>query len=206
MQWLTVLSGGLAGALFSFGANSWLGLWRRRQMHRRLRIELPELQRRTLTVRVRNGHVFPLTGCSACITLDHALTDVVQPRYDLRSHGIEEGAHITDKQPLSLSEGKLCWSLGWNATAPTVDIYPGERKTLEILEIASDESWIAIFSETRDKPYRIWLRGGRPYQGTLKITCKEIKAKNFPVQIPTGPLNQWLKHDGSFPEKFLPSG
>jgi hypothetical protein len=180
---LTILSGGLAGALFSFGANSWLGWWRRFQLHRKLRIESPVVaENRTLSVRVVNGHVYPLTCCWAYITLDHELTDVQDPPEG-------KSAHITRQFPLRVVEDRLCWSVN-PGFPPVVDILPGESQSLQILEFDREYNrWIGIFAETRDNPYRVFLLGGsKVYKGRLKIVCKEMRAKTQEIRIDLGDL------------------
>ena len=190
-----LVSGGLAGALFSFGANSWLGKWRRYEMRRKLRFEMPVIAaNRSLSIRVVNGSPFPLTCCWAYITIDHELSDVLRPPQG-------KSAHINDGHPLKVLEDRLCWSINPN-TPPMVDILPGEWQSLQVLEFDQSSVWVAIFAETRGHPYRVFLRGGsKVYTGTLKIVCMETRAVTIPIKIDISDIP-----GGSLTKNFLQRG
>jgi hypothetical protein len=186
-QWLTILSGGLAGAFFGLAANSWLGCWRRAQLHRKLEFERPALHQGTLTLRVRNGYVLPLTSCWAYLTLEFDPSNIVNPPAD-------RSAHIDVNRPLSIREDRLCWSVNPD-NPPKVDIYAGESQSLQVLELDPDGKWVGILSETRNNPYRVFLKGGKVYEGTLKIVCREIKSKEIAIRIDL--------QDPNFPKNLL---
>jgi len=188
-QVLTILSGGLAGALFSFAANSWLAWWRRRRLHRKLKFEMSDVHQNALTLRVHNGYVLPLTSCWAYITLEYDLSDVVNPPPGRSSH-------IDAERPHPLQEDRLCWSMQPN-TPPSVDIYAGESQSLQVLELDPNRSWVGIFSETGRNPYRVFLRGGKPYDGRVKIVCRETKSKEIAIRIDP--------RDPNFPKNVLES-
>jgi hypothetical protein len=61
-----------------------------------------------------------------------------------------------------------------------------ERQSLSLFEIFPARKCIGIFSETRDKPYRVFLRGERAYPGTLQIVCRETFTKKVGIEI--GPM------------------
>jgi hypothetical protein len=76
-----------------------------------------------------------------------------------------------------------------------VNIYADESQSLLVLELDRNANWIGIFSESRSDPYRVFLRSDKAYEGTLKIVCNEIKAKEVSIRID-------LK-DLAFPQKMI---
>ena len=140
-------------------------------------------------MRVCNGYVVPLTNCWAYLTLDYKLTDILKPP----DGGFS--AHIHPEAPLVFREDRLCWSVHPD-NPPAIDIYAGEKQSLLLGCLSPNRDWIGIYSETCNRPYRVFLRGGaKCYEGTLKIISKDTIAKEFHVRIDL--------RDPEFPKNLL---
>ncbi len=174
---ISLISGGAAGAVFSFTVNCWMAAWTRKQLHAKLTIGDPVLHAGSLTLRIRNGYVIPLTNCWAYLTLDdYQPTDIIQPP------NASWQAFITPQAPLMVREDRLCWSL--SPIKPIADIYAGERQSLLLAAVPPNRDWIGIYSETLMSPFRVFLRGGaKCYDGTLKVVSKDTMAKEFRIRI-----------------------
>jgi hypothetical protein len=181
-----ILSGGFAGAVFSFLTNCYIARKKRLLLHEKLSIEQPRVHLNVLTVRVKNGYVLPLTHCWAYIKVEYDKQDIV-----LRSDPAK--AIITPTDPFELLEDRLCWSLFDNP--PSVPIYADESQSLQVLDFDPDKKCIGVFSEKRDKPYRVFLRGDKEYRGYFKIVSRETVAKkvNFRLDL----------RDAKFPEGLI---
>jgi hypothetical protein len=174
------LSGGAAGALITVAINWGMGAWRRWRLREKMTIEEPKQHRNAVTVRVRNGYVLALTDCWAYISLNYdPAKDIVQPAAG--------GAHITPDARFPLEHDRLCWSvMSPQGYTGHVDIRPHERQSLALFDIFPPQKCIGIFSETRDNPYRVFLRGDKVYPGTLQIVCREAFMKKVGIKI--GPV------------------
>ena len=67
-----------------------------------------------------------------------------------------------------------------------VDICPDERQSLSLFAIFPVQKCIGIFSETRDTPWRVFLRSDKAYLGTLQVVCRETLTKKVGLKI--GPV------------------
>jgi len=127
-------------------------------------------------VRVYNGYIFALNGAYAYLTIDHELTDVLEPPVS---------AFITPGSHTKVWEDRLCWSVTTpSSNPPMVDIYPGERQSLDVANFSSD--WIEFPSEkgwgTMQSTSRVFLKPKR-YSASIKIVSKDAKAKEFSIEI-----------------------
>ncbi len=135
----TTLIGAAAGASAAFLVNLFSTRWSRWRLYRSLRIEPhPRIGSRAC-VRVYNGYISALNGAYAYLTIDHELTDVLEPPVS---------AFITPGSRTRVWEDRLCWSVTTpSSNPPMVDIYPGERQSLDVANFGSD--WIEFPSERR---------------------------------------------------------
>lgn len=195
MKWLPIIAGALAGGVVSLTTTWFIGFCRRCRLHQKLRIYRPEVhysdktKTGVLTVRVHNCHVLPLTECWAYLSLANIKdADILSPPDDRR-------AHIEPNAPFPLQDERLCWSVTYPIPqSPKVDIYADESQSLQVLEFNPSANWIGIFSESRMSPYRVFLRGDKVYEGSLKIISKETKAKEVAIRIDLR---------DSFPQKMI---
>ena len=168
--------GALAGALMSLVVNFWIDWNKRRGLRKNLMFEPQEKRGCRVTARIHNGYVLPLSNVYAYISVEHGPSDVLHPPLGYRAY-IVPGDH-------KFEEDRLCWSMAGNP--PHVDIYAGEKQSLEVLEIAPSGEWIQIPSEsgwgTGGGISRVFLRMNR-YNATIKIVSKETEAKEFKLQI-----------------------
>jgi hypothetical protein len=83
-----------------------------------------------------------------------------------------------------VQDDRLCWSIYPNP--PFVDIYPGERQALNVVNIDPKPNWVEFPSEngwgTVGGTSRVFLKA-KKYRATIKIVSKDTKAKEFEVQI-----------------------
>src|SRR2546426_3776563 len=135
-----MLTGGLAGALVSLVVNSGIGIWRRSRLRRKMVLDpVPRVGHRA-SARIYNGHVFPLNNVYAYITVEHKLEDVLDPPEPY-------AAFISKGHLCRVNEDRLCWSsTAPYSNPPVIDIYPGEKQSLDIVNI-EDGEWIEIPSE-----------------------------------------------------------
>ncbi len=172
--------GALAGALAGLVANLLINRWSRWRLYRKLDfISQPRVGART-SVRIYNGYIFPLNSVYAYITIENDPSDVLKPPagYD---------AYISPAHCSKVQEDRLCWSIAPNP--PCVDVYPGEKQSLDIVEFTNDSDWIRIPSESGWGMSRVFLKKQK-YKATIKIVSKDTKAKEFLIEIdPTNNLN-----------------
>ncbi len=174
----TTLIGAAAGATAAFIVSLLANRWGRWRLHRNLHFEpQPRIGTRA-TARIYNGYIFPLNCVYAYITIEHELSDVLPPRPPFE-------AYVTPDHLCTVREDRLCWSTTMpSPNPPVVDIYPGERQALDIVNF--DPNWIEIPSEsgwgTLRKKSRVFLKA-KKYRATIKIISKDTKAKEFPIEI-----------------------
>jgi hypothetical protein len=172
----TTLIGAAAGASAAFLVNLFSTRWSKWRLYRSLRIEArPRIGSRAC-VRVYNGYIFPLNGVYAYLTIEHELTDVLQPPVS---------AFISPGSNTKVWEDRLCWSVTTpSSNPPMVDIYPGERQSLDVANFSNE--WIEFPSEkgwgTMQATSRVFLKSKR-YRATIKIVSKDAKAKEFSIEI-----------------------
>jgi hypothetical protein len=181
-EWTPWLTGGAAGALMTFVINGLIGRWRRFWLWWDMLIYDPTEHNFTVTVRVKNGYVLPLTNCWGYISLNiNEAADILQPPTG--------NAHINPTAPFRLRKDRLCWSV---AGCPGhVDVCPREAQSLQVFQVFSQTVYpggklgigIGIFSESRDNPYRVFLRGDKKYEGYLEVVCKETFEKKVGIRI-----------------------
>ncbi len=182
--WTPLISGGLAGAVFSLIVNSAISTWRRWRIRCWLKCEEDtEWHADVASVRVFNDSPYPLTGCWAYIAI----------------HGVDNGdiyekgpelSHYPKGTTLKLDkahEDRLHWAIG--NFPPMVDICPGERQALRVFRLGSQREWIGIFTEcakssgSNEVLYRVFLKPDKVYKGCLKIVSRDIEAKEFQIII-----------------------
>jgi len=183
-----VVSGGLAGAIVTLTINQGIGCWRRWRLRAKMLIHEASEHNRVVTVRVRNGHIFPLSDCWAYISLRNVeAADIMAPV-------LKRDAHIRPDVPFPLEKDRLCWSVLVGGGNPgQVTICPHESQSLQVFEVFPKEAnpnalingypIIAVFSETRGNPYRVFLRGNKVYEGVLQVVCKETFTDEFHIRI-----------------------
>jgi hypothetical protein len=172
----TTLIGAAAGASAGFLVNLFSTRWSRWRLHRSLRIETQARIGSRASVRVYNGYIFALKGAYAYLTIDHQLGDVLDPPFS---------AFVSPGSRATVWEDRLCWSVTTpTSNPPMVDIYPGERQSLDVANFSGD--WIEFPSEkgwgTMGSTSRVFLKPKR-YKATIKIVSKDAKAKEFSVEI-----------------------
>ena len=96
------------------------------KLHRSLHLEAQPLVGSRVTARVHNGYIFPLNCVYAYITISHEESDVLQPPNNFK-------AYVTPAHLCKVQDDRLCWSIYPNP--PFVDIYPGERQALNVVNI-----------------------------------------------------------------------
>jgi hypothetical protein len=166
------LAGAVAGALCSLIVSLSVNKWPRWRLHWLLQfVSQPQVGVRTSAL-ICNGYVLPLNSVYAYITIDNETSDVLAPPNE------HYAAFITPKNPSKIEEDRLCWAIAGNA--PCVDICAGENQKLDVVEITSD--WIRIPSEQGWGESRVFLKR-KKYTATIKIVCKDIKAKRFRIEI-----------------------
>jgi|GEM_PF-3101859 hypothetical protein len=177
---LNILVGGLfgavAGALMSLVVNFWSAWNRRRGLLRNLLLEPQPKSGCRVTARVHNGYVLPMNNVYAYITVEHYPSDVLEPPHGYQAY-IKPGDH-------KFEEDRLCWSRAGNPAH--VDIYAGEKQSLDVVEIDPSGNWIQIPSESGwgigGGTSRIFLKM-KKYNASIKIVSKDTKAKEFELEI-----------------------
>jgi hypothetical protein len=135
----TTLIGAAAGASAGFLVNLFSRRWSKWRLYSRLRIETQPRIGSRASVRVYNGYIFALSGAYAYLTINHELGDVLEPPFS---------AFIAPDSHTTVREDRLCWSITTpSPNPPMVDIYPGERQSLDVANFSSD--WIEFPSELR---------------------------------------------------------
>jgi len=83
-----------------------------------------------------------------------------------------------------VKEDRLCWSMAGNPAS--LNIYSGERQSLDIASFNPNREWIEIPPEsgwgTVRGISRVFLKW-KNYKATIKIVSNDSKGKDFPVQI-----------------------
>jgi hypothetical protein len=175
----TLISAG-AGAIAGFVVNLFSTRWTRWRLYRGFQVEPLGRVGSRACVRVHNRYIFPISCAYAYITIDHEISDVLDP----------PDRFVAFVTPLSCSrvtEDRLCWSVtSPQSNPPSVDIYAGERQALDIvnfgpgwLEFPSEKGWASLGGE---RTSRVFLRSKR-YRATIKIVTKDTKAREFRIEI-----------------------
>lgn len=133
-----------------------------------------------MTARVCNAYDFPLTSVWAYITIIHELSDILPPPNGAKAYVVPHHHEL-------VKEDRLCWSFAGNPAF--IDIYSGEKQSLDIANFDPDGNWIEIPSEDgwgselgKGKSSRVFLKLKR-YDITIKIVSKDTRAKEFPLHI-----------------------
>jgi hypothetical protein len=172
------LAGALAGALAAFVVNLLWTRWTRWRLKCGLKL-VPQARVGTRAcVRIHNSYIFPMNSAFAYITIDHKISDILDPPSGAK-------AFIMRQHECQVSEDRLCWSVTKNGSNPAeVDIYPGERQSLDVANFGS--GWIEFPSESgwgsTGATSRVFLRSKR-YSATIKIVSKDARAKSFKIAV-----------------------
>jgi hypothetical protein len=178
----TPLISALLGALLALSARALAGIWRRCRLRWKLSLEPQERVGSRVTARICNGYAFPLNSVWAYITITHELSDILPPPNGAKAY---VGPSPGDRK--LVQEDRLCWSFTGNPAV--IDIYPGEKQSLDVAGFDSSGKWIEIPSEdgwgselAKGKSSRVFLDWKR-YSAKIKIVCKDTKSKEFNVEI-----------------------
>jgi hypothetical protein len=178
--WVSAAFGAVFGALAGLTASVLATRYRLERLHCCLDLKPQDRAGSRVTARVCNGYVFPLTSVWAYITITHELSDILPP-----PNGVE--AYVWPHHPKLVQEDRLCWSFAGNPAF--MDIYPGEKQSLDIANFDLAGKWIEIPSEDgwgselgKRKSSRVFLKW-KKYDVTVKIVSKDTRAKKFAVQI-----------------------
>ncbi len=148
-----------------------------------IKLEEKELIGSRVTVRIFNDSIFPMNDAYAYITIVHEESDVLPPPDQAKSY-IYPPVNSRRGHLCIVKEDRLCWSMAGNPAS--LNIYSGERQSLDIANFDPDRKWIEIPSEsgwgTAGGISRLFLRW-KKYEATIKIVSKDSKAKDFLVQI-----------------------
>jgi hypothetical protein len=178
-------SGAAFGALASLLVNSLSTKFRTEMYDIKLQLEPQAKAGTRVTARIFNGYDYPMNHAVAYITIYHEKTDVVPPPNNSYDAFIKPPDHVK-----LVEEDRLCWSLDGNPHE--IDIYGGERQSLDVFEVVDSQYWIQIPSERgwgsekyedgRRGKARVFLNRKR-YEAEIKIVSKDTKAKKFKVAI-----------------------
>jgi hypothetical protein len=200
---LTVLTslftGGVAGACTAAWLNHRLAKSKIKQLSEKLTIvvERKAPDSATMSVRVQNNDIYPITNAWAYISLNYKMdADIVEPPTNVC-------AFINPSHRHPLQEDRLCWAVTTpEENPPSVDIYAGESQKLDICEIDPAGKWIQIPSEkgwgtrrTEDKKTcsRVFLKKQK-YEGYIRIVSKDTTSRKFDITLDP--------NDSSFPLKL----
>jgi len=190
----TTLIGAAAGAIMGMIVNLCMNRWRLWKLHHKLEFEALSRTGTRGTARIYNNYIYGLRGAFAYITIDHNLEDILPPPPPF-------DAFITPEHRIHVYEDRLCWSTTMPVpNPPVVDICPGEKQSLDIVNVDTDGKWIEIPSENgwatsqnhgdiqkgpkndEIRKSRVFLRP-RKYNVTIKIVNRDTKAKEFRIEI-----------------------
>ena len=148
-----------------------------------MKLEEKELIGSRVTVRIFNNSIFPMNDTYAYITIVHEKSDVRTPPDQKKSY-IYPPDNSSRGHLCIVQEDRLCWSMASNPAS--LNIYSGERQSLDIANFDPKHEWIEIPSEsgwgTVGGISRVFLKW-KKYEATIKIVSKDSKAKEFSVQI-----------------------
>ena len=172
--------GALFGGLASLVVNVLSVRWRLERLHACLDLEPQDRVGTRVTARICNGYDFPLNSSWAYITINHELSDVLPAPNGSK-------AYVGPDHHKCVQEDRLCWSFSGNSAY--LDIYPGEKQSLDVAGFDHGRNWIEIPSEdgwgselAKGKSSRVYLKW-KKYDATIKIVSKDTRAKEFSVQI-----------------------
>ncbi len=148
-----------------------------------IKLEEKELIGSRFTVRIFNDSIFPMNDAYAYITIVHEKSDVLPPPIGAKSYIYPPGNSHRGHLGI-VKEDRLCWSMASNPAS--LNIYSGERQSLDIANFCPNRDWIEIPSESgwgTDKgTSRVFLKWKR-YGATVKIVSKDSRAIEFRVPI-----------------------
>ncbi len=177
---VSAIIGAAVGALSALAVNAFRDWFRLKRIHKNLSLEPQRKNGSRTTARVFNDCHFSLNSAYAYITIDHEESDVLEP-----PNGFH--AYVRPAHSLKVHEDRLCWCISGNPAK--VDIYPGERQALDVVNIDPKREWVEFPSEDgwgsegkEGKTSRVFLKW-KKYSATIKIVSKDSKAKEFEVWI-----------------------
>jgi hypothetical protein len=175
---LTILSGGLAGAVATLITQKVSEPWRVWNLSKSIKTT-PEAVTGAYRVRVCNHGKRSIEQAIAYISL----------KFDKQSDIIdgEEAAFLNTIVREELNEDRLCWSIASSDPHPyVIDIYQGEGQALDLVRFDNDK--IVIPSEQgwddkiKDHRARVFLCKKR-YEGSLHIVAKNTLRRTFDLVI-----------------------
>ena len=184
----SLLTGGVAGACTAAWLNHRLAKSKIKQLSEKLAIvverKVPDSA--TVSVRVQNNDIYPITNAWAYISLDYKMeTDIVEPPRNVC-------AFINPSHRRPLQEDRLCWAVTTpEENPPSVDIYAGESQKLDVCEIDPAGIWIQIPSEKgwgtrhvngKKTCSRVFLKK-QQYAGHIRIVSKDTVSRKFGITL-----------------------
>src|ERR1017187_3691165 len=121
--------GAVAGAITGSLATLGLNWWSRRQLSRKLSFEPQQKRGHRACAQIYNGHNIPLNSVCAYITIEHELSDILEPPQPW-------DAFVKPECRSKVQKEQLCWSFAGNPAC--IDIYPEDHQGLDIVEITPD--------------------------------------------------------------------
>jgi hypothetical protein len=178
-------SGAAFGALATLFVNYLSTKFRVDMYYSKLGLEPQNKVGSRVSARIFNGYSYPMNDAVAYITIYHELSDVVPSPNNNYDAFIKPPDHVK-----VVEEDRLCWSLDGNPYE--IDIYAGERQSLDVFEVVDSQDWIQIPSERgwgsekyengRQGKARVFLKRKR-YEAEIKIVSRDTKAKKFTVAM-----------------------
>ncbi len=175
---LTVLSGGLAGAVATLITQKVSEPWRVWSLSKSITAD-PELTPNACRVRVCNRGKRSIKQAIAYISI----------KYDKQLDLVdgEQSAFIGIHERVELNEDRLCWSIASPVQNPvTIDIYQGEKQALDLvlfhsdrIEIPSEQGWHNPERRTRS---RVYLHRKR-YEGSIHIVAENTLRRSWNLVI-----------------------
>jgi hypothetical protein len=174
--WISLVSGGLAGAIVTLCTQRILEALRIWRLSKSILLET-EVVANGCRIRVINRGVHTVEDAIAYISLS----------FDPQEDVLEGQAFIGPNNRIPLRNDRLCWSAAAPESNPfRISIYPGEKQALDLvringnqIEIPSEQGWGDMGTGKRS---RVFLKQKR-YEGTIYLVAKNVLRRSFSLVI-----------------------